>query len=102
MSEEFRRESGSAMRLFFPDLEMMEKENIEALKKVNETLNDEGFEIHVWIAIPCSPWCTWQRVNLAVIEGFKNILTKKRQESLELREGVNDVVSEGKRTFYFE
>ena len=71
------------MRLFLPEFDMLKQENIKALKEVIERLEKEGSEVHVWISIPRSPWCTWQGVNLRVIEKFKEVLTGKRQKIAE-------------------
>jgi hypothetical protein len=49
--------------------------------KTDKILEDEDFTVKIWISIPCSPWCSWQGVNLWTIEGFSEKLQERRGES---------------------
>ena len=43
---------------------------------------DEGFRLFIWIALPCSPWSSWQHINLTVMSAeAKQQLTAQRQKS---------------------
>ena len=72
---------------------MTKSETLEALKQVIGELRGEGMKPVLWISVPRSPWCTWQRVNLKVIEGFKWDLDAQRAESLAtIEEDVEDSI----------
>ena len=69
MSSHMRERGGGFIRIGLP-----KHDGTKALKQVVEELQEEGMKTVLWISSPCSPWCTWQRVNLKVIEGFKEDL----------------------------
>ena len=52
-----------AQRLCLPNYDMS-KEDVVA-KVVRQIVTDEqdGYNVAVWISLPCTPWTTWQRIN---------------------------------------
>ncbi len=81
---------------------MMKAETLEAVKQLVEEFKEEGFRPILWISVPCSPWCTWQRVNVKAIEGFKEDLDARRAESLAMIEGITGLLEKVKVESYFE
>ena len=73
-----------------------------ALKLTIEDLKQENFEVEIWISIPCSPWCSWQRVNLKTVPNFEERLNEMRDESLILVDNVKELVEDTKCESYFE
>ena len=48
----------------------------------------------MWISLPCSPWCSWQRVNQAVLHNYAEVLEEKRRESLKLVERLQNILDQ--------
>ena len=82
--------------MYLPDHNVARDYTIEAAKRVTKILADEGFKVKIWISIPCSPWCSWQRVNLWKIEGWEGTLNEYRDESRELIDKVTKLVEDTK------
>jgi len=97
-----RDRGGEGIRLYLPKHNVARDYTIEAAKRVIKILEDEGFTVKIRISIPCSPWCSWQRVNLCVIEGFESTLNQKREESRKLMDKVTKLVEDTKCESYFE
>ena len=62
------------MRIYLPNHNMMKRYTVRALKLTIEDLKQEGFEVKIWVSIPRSPWCSWQRVNLKTVPNFEERL----------------------------
>jgi hypothetical protein len=88
--------------LYLPKHNVAKDYTIEAAKRVTKILQEEGFTVKIWISIPCSPWCSWQRVNLWKIEGWEKTLNDHREESRELIDKVTKLVEDTKCESYFE
>ena len=85
-----------------PKHDVSKERTVEAVKETIKVLYQEGFKVVLWISIPCHPWCSWQRVNLKIIEDYEKTLAEKRKESLELVKSVKKMVQESKSEAYFE
>ena len=59
LASHFKEQGGEAIRLFFPTHDVSKDWTIEAAKIAIENLKEEGFEVKLWISVPCSPWCAW-------------------------------------------
>ena len=88
--------------MYLPKHDVAKDYAIEAAGRATKTLQDEGFTVKIWISIPCSPWCSWQRVNLWKIEGWEKTLNDYREESMELIDKVTKLVEDTKCESYFE
>jgi len=95
-------EGGGAIRLSLPKHDISKAETCEGFNEAVKQLKDEGFKVKVWYSIPCSPWCSWQRVNLKIVEGFEEVLFQKREESLKLIRSVQEMIKNSKTESYFE
>ena len=102
LASHFKEQGGDAVRLFFPKHDVSKDWTIEAAKIVIGNLKDESFEVKLWISVPRSPWCAWQRVSLWTIEGFKEKLQERREESLRLIDKAKQLVEETKCESDFE
>ena len=67
-----------------------------------KSLQEEKFELKIWISVPCSPWCSWQRVNLKTAPNFEERLKGMGDESLILVDNVIEVLNDTKCESYFE
>ena len=67
-----------------------------------ESLQEEKFEAKIWISIPCSPRCSWQRVSLKTAPNFEERLKEMRDESLRLVDKVKEMINDTKCESYFE
>jgi hypothetical protein len=63
LMSQFKQRGGEGIRLYLPDHNVAKDYTIEAAKRVTKTLQEEGFTVKIWISIPCSPWCSWQRIS---------------------------------------
>ena len=102
LTSHFKDRGGEGIRLYLPKHNVARDYTIEAAKRVTEILEEEGFTVKIWISIPCSPWCSWQRVNLWKIEGWEGTLNESRDESRELIDKVTKLVEDTKCESYFE
>jgi predicted adenine nucleotide alpha hydrolase (AANH) superfamily ATPase len=104
LSSAFKEKGGEAIRIYLPNHNMLKRHTIKALKLTIEDLKQEDFEVKIWISIPCSPWCSWQRVNLKTVPNFEERLKEMRDESLILVGigNVKELVEESKCESYFE
>ena len=84
LTSHFKDRGGEGIRLYLPKHNVAIDHTIEAAKRVIKILEDEGFTVKIWISIPCSPWCLWQRVNLWTVKGFEGTLNERREESREV------------------
>jgi hypothetical protein len=85
MTEVFEsEEGGAAFRFGLPQRDLLIYYNILLLDEFIKELVKENFVPVVWGSVPCSPWCSWQRVNGATIENHAERLLKQRTESLQL------------------
>jgi len=75
---------------------------LKALKLTVEDLQQENFDVKIWISIPCSPWCSWQRINMKIVPNFEERLKEMRDESLKLVDNVKELVEDTKCESYFE
>ena len=64
LSSHMRERGAGAIRIGLPKHDVMKAETLEAVKQLVEEFKEEGFRPILWISVPCSPWCTWQRVQL--------------------------------------
>ena len=85
-----------------PKHDTKKTETLDALKQIVGELKEEGFKPVLWISAPRSPWCTWQRVNLKAIEGFKEDLDAQMAESLAMIKGITGLLGKIKVEGYFE
>jgi len=103
LAERFKQRGGSAIRLSLPKHDISQEVTIEAVKRTVKILKSEDFEVIYWISVPCSPWCTWQRVNLKVVDDYQKVLEEKRRESLTLVNSVKKMIENSKDDeAYFE
>ena len=102
LMSQFKQRGGEGIRLYLPKHNVAKDYTIEAAKRVTKILQEEGFTVKIWISIPCSPWCSWQRVNLWKIEGWEKTLDDHREESRELIDKVTKLVEDTKCESYFE
>jgi hypothetical protein len=70
----FKEKGGEGIRIYLPYHDMQKRYTIKGLKLTIEDLKQEGFEVKLWVSIPCSPWCSWQRVNLKTVPNFEERL----------------------------
>jgi hypothetical protein len=61
LTAKVKERGGEGIRLYLPNHNVARDYTIEAAKRVTKILEDEGFTVKIWISIPCSPWCSWQR-----------------------------------------
>ena len=92
LSSTFKDKGGEAIRIHLPDHNMLKRYTTKALKLTIEDLKQEGFEVQIWVSIPCSPWCSWQRVNLKTVPNFKERLKEMRDELHILVDNVKEVM----------
>jgi len=102
LSNTFKEKGGEAIRIFLPDHDTSKKVTAKALIQTIEELQSEKFEVKIWVSIPCSPWCSWQRVNAKTVPGFEEKLKELREASLTLVENVKELIEETKCESYFE
>eukprot|EP00972_Heterocapsa_arctica_P019751 2912100-Heterocapsa_arctica.AAC.1 len=43
-----------------------------------------GFQIFLWVSLPCTPWSSWQHVNAAISADVRARLDGDRRESLDI------------------
>jgi hypothetical protein len=79
LSTKYQQRGGRAIRVSLPNHDFSKEKTTEGLVRAIEVLKEEGFEAVFWFSIPCSAWCSWQRVNLKMIEGFKEKLEEKKE-----------------------
>ena len=63
LTSQFKERGGEGIRLYLPKHDVVKDYTTEAAKRATKILQDEGFTVKIWISIPRSPWCSWQRVN---------------------------------------
>jgi hypothetical protein len=97
----FRERGGEGVRLYLPKHNVARDYTIEAAKRVTKILEDEGFTVKIWISIPCSPWCSWQRASLLKIARWEGTLNDYREESRELIDKATNLVEDTKCESYF-
>ena len=102
LSSTFKDKGGEAIRIYLPNHNMLKRYTLMALKLTIEDLKQENFEVKIWISIPCSPWCSWQRVNLETVPNFEENLNEMRDESLTLFDNVKELIEDTKCESYFE
>ena len=78
LSKQFQERGGGAIRISFPKHDLSKEEAEKAIVKVVKKMQSEGFKVHVWTSLPCSPWCAWQRVNKAILHNYQEILEEKK------------------------
>ena len=71
LSNTFKEKGGEAIRIFLPQHDMSKRVTLKALTQTIEELQSEKFNVKIWVSIPCSPWCSWQRVNAKTVPGFE-------------------------------
>eukprot|EP00972_Heterocapsa_arctica_P053040 7809852-Heterocapsa_arctica.AAC.1 len=59
---------------------MRKKESgVKVLNEAREKVR-QGIPVVVWISLPCTAWCSWQRVNLKLRSAtFANIVSERRE-----------------------
>ena len=102
LSSTFKDKGGEAIRIYLPNNDMLKRYTLKALKLTVEDLKQENFEVKIWISIQCSPWCSWQRVNLKTVPNFDERLKEMRDESLILVDHVKELIEDTKCESYFE
>ena len=72
---------GTATRLGLPDHDMRgEKEVRDVIRDVRRRAIS-GAEVLIWAAVPCTAWCSWQRVNMQLGQGAAAKIKVSRVES---------------------
>jgi len=92
MTEEYRQQGGASFRFGLPQYNLLEENNILLINELMDELQRRDFTPIVWGSIPCSPWCSWQRVNCATIEGHPEKLKAQREESLKLVDNFKKII----------
>ena len=90
LSSTSKDKGDEAIRIYLPNHDMLKRYTAKALKLTIEDLKQENFEVKIWVSIPCSPWCSWQRVNLKTVPNFEERFNEMRDESLILVDNVKD------------
>jgi D-lyxose ketol-isomerase len=75
--KQFQERGGGAIRISLPKHDLSKEETEKAIVKVVKKMQSEGFKVHVWTSLPCSPWCAWQRVNKAILHNYKKFLKRR-------------------------
>ena len=102
IAKKVREEQGNAIRVGLPNHNFEKTEVVEAILNIAEKMTTKGFKIIFWFSIPCSPWCSWQRVNLKVVPNFEENLQVKREEALKLVRSIKEVLKFKQAEAFFE
>ena len=62
----FQSQGHDILRLCLPEWDMTEHGNTELVMDRIKSAVEARQPVLVWISIPCTAWCAWQRINLAV------------------------------------
>ena len=60
---------GTAMRLGLPDHDMRDEREVRDVIRDVRRRAISGAEVLVWAAVPCTAWCSWQRVSMRLGQG---------------------------------
>ena len=74
LASHFKEKGGESSQIYLPKHDMSKDHPVKPLKETIESQEEEGFEVRIWISIPCSPGCSWQRVNLKTVPNFEERL----------------------------
>eukprot|EP00972_Heterocapsa_arctica_P105135 15492413-Heterocapsa_arctica.AAC.1 len=82
LSEWFLRHGQEATRLGLPEWDLRTE---KAARRVVELAKDtlaKGRHVLLWASLPCTAWCSWQRVNMQLGEKVVQKVNMEREESL--------------------
>eukprot|EP00972_Heterocapsa_arctica_P047964 7075609-Heterocapsa_arctica.AAC.1 len=66
MAQWFLDHGHTSVRLHPPQWDLRNVVHIERIVALVEQAYARGFRIYLWIALPCTPWSSWQHINAAV------------------------------------
>ena len=81
LSQRFKERGGGAIRIFLPNHDFSKEETEKAILKVINQMKEEGYKVYMWTSLPCSPWCSWQRVNQADYTTMQKSLKKRGRKA---------------------
>ena len=64
LTDWFRQHGHAAMRLGLPDFDLSDENVVNVVIDMLVEAYRSGFAVVIWAALPCTPWCTWQRINV--------------------------------------
>eukprot|EP00972_Heterocapsa_arctica_P060176 8875619-Heterocapsa_arctica.AAC.1 len=81
------RHGGGATRLCLPHRDMRLDQQVEQVIRDVRTLANQGICVLAWASLPCTPSCSWQRIN-QVNERTAQRLKESRRESELMMENI--------------
>eukprot|EP00972_Heterocapsa_arctica_P057019 8414148-Heterocapsa_arctica.AAC.1 len=73
---------GGATRLCLPQRDMRLDQQVEQVIHDVRTLANLGIFVLIWASLPCTAWCSWQRVNQADEQIARRLKEDRRESEL--------------------
>eukprot|EP00972_Heterocapsa_arctica_P051854 7627694-Heterocapsa_arctica.AAC.1 len=76
------RHGGGATRLCLPQRDMQLDQQVEQVIRDVRTLANQGIFMLVWASLPCTRWCSWQRINQVNKRTAQRLKESRRESEL--------------------
>ena len=78
----------AAVRLHPPQWDLRDPRHVDEAVDMMIEARHRGFNVMVWIALPCTSWSSWQHVNPAIGGETKEMIEVGRRESIVMVEQI--------------
>ena len=85
LSTWFEAQGHTALRFGLPDHDLLEQATVDNIVDLALAVIQQKCPLILWFSLPCSPWCSWQRVNLKIgSTDLRDRIYRDRESGLQL------------------